>query len=224
MMFHVKQIELLKQALDRLNVDDRNRVIGLFEQYEELLLRWNQKMNLISKKDEARIVPRHFLESIGFAVAFHFPPDARVIDLGSGAGFPGIPLRLIRPDLKLFLIESKSKKARFLETVVRDLSLSGVEVNCARVENIRAEIDPVDVVVSRSVASLSVLLKWSRRLLKQKTGVLVTVKGKGLEEELIQLRKAAKHMGISQWEIKEFNPFPEICPLDHSDMVIIKNG
>jgi 16S rRNA (guanine527-N7)-methyltransferase len=224
MMFHVKQIELLKQAINRLNIDDRSRVIVLFEKYGELLLRWNQTMNLISRKDEERIVPRHFLESIGFAVAFHFPPDVRVIDLGSGAGFPGIPIRLIRPDLKLFLIESKSKKARFLETVVRDLSLSGVEVICARVENIREEIGSVDVVVSRSVARLNLLLKWGQRFLKEKAGTLVTVKGKGLEEELIQFRKAAKHMGISQWEIKEFNPFPEICPLDHSNMVIIKNG
>jgi 16S rRNA (guanine527-N7)-methyltransferase len=223
-MFHVKQIELLETALHHLGIENVRRVIRKFEIYEELLLQWNRKINLISKRDEERIVPRHFLESIGFIQSVHFPERAHVIDLGTGAGFPGIPVKIVRPDLDVYLIESINKKARFLETIVEALSLKGVEVICDRAENLENKIAPVDIVVSRSVASLDVLVKWSTGLLKQKTGILATVKGERLNEEMHRFEKMEKQYQSKNHEIKKFNPFPSIYPLDRSYMVVVKNS
>jgi 16S rRNA (guanine527-N7)-methyltransferase len=220
----VKQIDMLDKALHHLGIENSSQVIEKFKIYEQLLLQWNQKINLISKHDEERIVPRHFLESIGFIPSVDFPECARVIDLGSGAGFPGIPIKIIRPDLNIYLVESINKKARFLKTVIDALSLKEIEVICDRAENLANKIDPVDIIVCRSVASLDVLVKWSIGLLKQKTGILAVVKGEKLNEELLHFGKMEKDYRIKNPEIKKFNPFPSICPLDRSYMVIIKNG
>ncbi len=222
-MFHVKQIDILEKALHHLGVENIRRMIGEFEIYGELLLQWNQKINLISKGDEERIVPRHFLESSGFIQSVHFPERARVIDLGSGAGFPGIPLKIIRPDLDVYLVESINKKARFLETVIEALSFKEINVICDRAENLENKIEPVDIIVCRSVSSLDVLVKWSVGLLKQKTGILAAVKGKKLKEELQRFEKMESRFQLKDHEIKKFNPFPSLCPLDRSYMVIIEN-
>jgi 16S rRNA (guanine527-N7)-methyltransferase len=223
-MFHVKQIEMLETALRHLDIKNVRRVIRKFEIYEELLLQWNREINLVSKRDEERIVQRHFLESIGFILSIHFPEHARVVDLGTGAGFPGIPVKIVRPDLDVYLVESINKKARFLETIVEALSLKGVEIICDRAENLENKIEPVDIVVGRSVASLDLLVKWSSGLLKQKTGILATVKGERLKEELKRFKKMEKQYLSKKHEIRKFNPFPSICPLDRSYMVVIKNS
>ena len=223
-MFHVKQIDLLEKALHQLSIKNVRWTIGQFEIYAELLFQWNRKINLISKGDEERLIPRHFLESIGFIRTIDFPERVRVMDLGSGAGLPGIPIKIVRPDLKIYLVESIHKKARFLQTVIDVLFLKEIEVFCDRAENLENKIEPVDIVISRSVASLELLVKWSFDLLKQKAGILATVKGKKLSEELQHFEKTASEYKIKDPEIKKFNPFPSLCPLDESYMVVVKNG
>ncbi len=221
-MFHVKQIDLLEKALQQFGTRSVSQMVGQFEIYAELLFQWNQKINLISKGDEERLVPRHFLESIGFIRAINFPERAHVMDLGSGAGLPGIPIKIVCPDLKIYLVESIQKKGRFLQSVVDALSLKKIEIIYDRAENLGNRIEPIDVIVSRSVASLDLLVKWSFGLLKQKTGILATVKGKKLSEELQHFKRIAKEYKIKDPEIKKFNPFPSLCPLDKSYMVIVK--
>lgn len=105
-----------------------------FQIYHELLLEWNQKINLVSRQDTERIIPYHFIDSL--LVVNEIPKDSAVCDLGSGAGLPGIPLKIMRDDIKLYLIESIQKKASFLDLVVERLNLAKVAVFPERAENI----------------------------------------------------------------------------------------
>jgi 16S rRNA (guanine527-N7)-methyltransferase len=222
-MFHVKQIEQIETICHSMDILEVDHVVQQFRVYGQLLIRWNRKMNLISKNDEERIVPRHFLESIGFVRAVRFPRFSRIIDLGSGAGLPGIPIKLIRPDLYVYLVESKHKKACFLEMVIRSLSLQNIQVICNRIEKIENRIEPVDIIISRSVASLEMLVKWSMPLLKRKTGMLVAIKGEKLDEEVKSFRILAERLRLTKWEIITYNPFPKIYPLSNSALVLVWN-
>ncbi|MDZ7291017.1 MAG: 16S rRNA (guanine(527)-N(7))-methyltransferase RsmG [candidate division KSB1 bacterium] len=160
-----------------------------FRQYLQLLLQWNQRIDLISPGDESRIAERHILESLAVLSVWPFRSGALVIDLGSGAGFPGIPLKIMRPDLVVTLLESKQKKALFLNTVVRELKLSDCRVVNARAEEV-ADFSQkqFSIVIARAVAELKKLWKWSQPLLVD-GGVLLAMKGGDLENELQALKK-----------------------------------
>jgi 16S rRNA (guanine527-N7)-methyltransferase len=155
-------------------------------QYIRLLLEWNQRINLISPNDEDRIAERHILESLAVLSVWDFPKESTVLDLGSGGGFPGIPLKIIRPDLAMTLLESRQKKALFLNAVVRELKLENCRVVNARAEEISGE--KFSIVIARAVADLKTLWKWSRSLLVDGR-VLLAMKGGELDDELQTLRK-----------------------------------
>jgi len=187
-----------------------SQAVKLFTGYYQELLAWNQRVNLISRKDEDQIVSRHFLESIGFLKACDFPSQARVLDLGSGAGFPGIPMALIRPDLSMILVESTKKKAEFLRHIVKKLDLNNIQVINKRMENMANEIHPVDAIVARSVASLSKLFKWSHTCLKSSQGRLVTIKGEQYQKELHILLKQIRSDIQIKYSVEPYDPFPEL--------------
>jgi len=117
-------------------------------------------MNLTAIRDPLEILYRHFCESMFGAVAI--PVErCRLADVGSGGGFPGIPLKIIRPELDLFLIESNVKKATFLTEVVRELGLKGVRVLVSRYEELSEEVAPLDVVCARAVGEFASFLAWA---------------------------------------------------------------
>jgi 16S rRNA (guanine527-N7)-methyltransferase len=155
-------------------------------QYLRLLLEWNQRINLISPNDEDRIAERHILESLAVLSVWDFPKDCSVLDLGSGGGFPGIPLKIIRPDLAMTLLESRQKKALFLNTAVRELRMEKCRVVNARAEELSGE--KYSIVIARAVADLKTLWEWSRPLLIS-SGVLLAMKGGELHDELQALKK-----------------------------------
>jgi 16S rRNA (guanine527-N7)-methyltransferase len=137
--------------------------IAAFERYQELLQYWNRRINLTTVDDAAGIRQRHFLDSLSCALVTGDLDGKRLVDVGTGAGFPGIPLKLLFPGVQLVLVESVSKKARFLQTVVQELALSGVEILDVRAET--AGQDPsfreqFDWAVARAVAGLDVLLEY----------------------------------------------------------------
>jgi 16S rRNA (guanine527-N7)-methyltransferase len=161
-----------------------------FTQYLRLLLEWNQRINLISPGDEDRIAERHILESLAVLSVWPFPEGASVLDLGSGGGFPGIPLKIMRPDLSMTLLESRQKKALFLNTIVRELKLEGCRVVNARAEELaQSSGELFSIVIARAVADLKTLWEWSKPLLGA-DGVLLAMKGGGLDDELQALIKA----------------------------------
>ncbi len=175
-----------------------------FEIYHRELLKWNPKANLISKKDEGRIVERHFLESALLSFLNEFQGELSVLDLGTGGGFPGVPLKIITPNLQMVLLDSKRWKCLFLRDLVKALELQNTEVLCERAEAAaehREYRNRFDRVVCRAVTDLSALYRLSRPFLKS-VGRLVALKGSRLNDELKGFK--TQYPGVPL----EVKPFP----------------
>jgi 16S rRNA (guanine527-N7)-methyltransferase len=191
-----EQIVRLREQLALVSQSDRAPFLELttaqwqqFNYYIRLLLEWNQRINLISPNDEERIAERHVLESLAVLSTWPFPKAASVLDLGSGGGFPGVPLKIMRPDLAMTLLESRQKKTLFLNTVVRELKLEHCRVVNARVEELaKTSGEKFSIVIARAVADLITLWKWSKPLLAD-GGMLLAMKGGELDDELQAAKK-----------------------------------
>lgn len=153
---------------------------------------WNLKINVVSRKDIDEIYTRHVLHSLGIAKIQTFKPGARILDVGTGGGFPGIPLAILFPETQFHLVDSIGKKIKVVEEVSQGLGLLNVNVTNARVETIT---DQYDFVVSRAVAQMETFVHWTKgRFLKKsqhelKNGILY-LKGGDLTEELAPYPKA----------------------------------
>jgi len=217
----VEQIGLLIKALKDENYLVSDECITNFDSYRDRILRWNNRIHLISKADENRIISRHFLQSIGLLKAVHFPMGIRLLDLGSGPGFPGIPLKIMRPDIELVLAESTKKKARFLEETVRFLGLNRTYIIDERIDGKKNLPDPVDAVVARAVAQLQDLVRWTFSSLKE-NGKIIAIKGPEAEKEAAQMYCTAGRWGFSRITVVPYNPFPGSFELTRSALVIIE--
>ena len=128
-----------------LSLDDMQ--VKQIQQYTRILLAWNDKLNLTAIRDPLEILYRHFCESM-YGAAVLPVEKCRLADVGAGAGFPGLPLKIIRPDLEVFLIESNVKKATFMAEVIRELGLTDARVLVSRFEELAEEVAPLDFVCS----------------------------------------------------------------------------
>lgn len=165
--------------------------------YRELLL-WNRRINLISEKSSREIVIRHFLDSLMAAPSIA-NRDGLLIDLGSGAGFPGIPLRIALPDLQLMLVESSRKKTSFLSHIVRTLQFEGVTVVRERIEALigeKALAGSFDTVLSRAAFKLPQLIRMASFFLKE-GGILIAMKGADLGEEMAEAETILSATGMA---------------------------
>jgi 16S rRNA (guanine527-N7)-methyltransferase len=149
--------------------------------YAELLVEWNQKINLISRKDEEAVLSKHVLHSLAIGLFHTFKKGERVLDLGSGGGLPGMPLAIAFPDAYFLLIDSIGKKVAACQDMAVKLGLKNVLAQKSRSEDLKNV--EFDVVVSRQVAPMLDLVKWSQNLLT-KNGKLICLKGGDLEEEI----------------------------------------
>ncbi len=153
--------------------------------YESLIKQWNPKINLISKSTEVDIWNRHFADSLQFVS--HIAPDTRkILDIGSGGGFPGLVIAISRRDLQVHLVESDQRKAAFLRTVSRNLEL-GCKVLCSRIENL--EPQQADLITARALAPLPKLLGFVDRHLAP-NGYALLAKGRDFEQEVEDARQA----------------------------------
>jgi 16S rRNA (guanine527-N7)-methyltransferase len=168
--------------LKTLGLPHDERMIDQFARYCTLLQEWNQKFNLTAVDDESGILYRHFLDSLALTRCMDLKSVKTLADIGSGAGFPGIPLKIVFPHLRLTLIEATQKKTVFLEEVVRQLGLSQVSVLWGRAEQ-KPKGQTYDVVTARAVAKLPVLLTQVWRLLNPQ-GRFVAYKQEAIDEEL----------------------------------------
>ena len=150
--------------------------------YLELLLRWNQTFNLTAIRDPEAMLTRHLLDSLAMAA---FWSEAEIADMGTGAGLPGVPLAVLYPERRVWLIESNGKKARFLREVKRQLELDQVEVIEARAEAFRPE-RKIACATARALAPLATLCQWCRPWLAD-SGRLLAMKGPGHQQELAQV-------------------------------------
>lgn len=158
-----------------LAIDLSPSVTAALFRYLDLLLFWNRKVNLTAVRDPAEIVDRHFIDSL--AVLPHIPPTARtLVDIGSGAGFPGAVIALARPDLSVSLVESIRKKTAFLEALRRDLPLPNVTVHALRAEDWSTRFPLPEVAISRAVWDLPEWLQRARSFV-QTPGTILAMEG-----------------------------------------------
>ena len=146
--------------------DFTQKQVQQFESLYELYKDWNEKINVISRKDIESLYERHILHSLSIAAVFEFQPGIEIVDLGTGGGFPGIPLAIYFPDVKFHLVDSISKKLKVVDSIARTTGLSNVTTQHSRIEEIKNR--KFDFVVSRAVAPLKDLWKWSRPLIRNK--------------------------------------------------------
>lgn len=147
------------------------RQLEQFAALEDVYKEWNDKINVISRKDIDSLYEKHVLHSLSIAAIFSFTAGMDVIDLGTGGGFPGIPLAIFLPEVKFHLADSIGKKLKVVEAVVEAIGLTNVSIQHTRIEDIRNR--KFDVVVSRAVAPLKDLWSWSKPVIKKKSTVIV---------------------------------------------------
>lgn len=152
--------EAIRRASGAFQLALSDKQVLQIQQYMSILLMWNEKINLTAIQDPLEILNRHFCESMYAAVAVPIE-NGRLADVGSGGGFPGLPLKIIRPDLQVFLVESNIKKATFLAEVVRELGLTDARVLVSRYEELGEEIAPLDFVCSRALGEFLPFLEWA---------------------------------------------------------------
>src|SRR5271157_3015854 len=152
--------ETIRRALGEFKIEVESEQVVLIQQYISVLMRWNEKLNLTAIRNPLEILYRHFCESMFGASAI--PVDkGRLADIGSGPGFPGIPLKIVRPELELFLVESNIKKGTFLAEVIRELELTNTRVLISRYEELSEELAPLDYVCSRALGEFGPFLDWA---------------------------------------------------------------
>jgi len=212
----LEQLKTLQLLLQPLDIHLSAEQIAFLNQYLNILVSWNARTNLISKNDVQHLVERHILESMAVVTVHDIALNAVVMDLGSGAGFPGIPLKILRPDLEIRLIDSKRMKYLFLKEIIRQLHLNKADAICERVESLDATfINYFDFVVCRAVTKLSELWGWSSKFLKT-GGKLLAMKGGDLTYEFIEFQQ---HFPAMHFEIFEY---PAVFNLNKSNKKLIK--
>lgn len=190
--------ETIRQALGTFGIAVDNDQVVCIQQYMRMLLQWNAKLNLTAIRDPLEILVRHFCESMFGAVALSVK-HGRLADIGSGAGFPGIPVKIISPDIELFLVESNIKKGTFLAEVVRELGLKNARVLISRYEELGEEVAPLDIVCSRAVGEFGPFLAWAASERVSAGKVILWIGGRDLDEA-----KKAK-----EWEWQEVVAVPQ---------------
>lgn len=180
---------LVKQFLsDELHLDP-SEYLSKFQLYENLLLDWNKKINLISRKSNS--IEEHVLNSIFFLTKYSLNSIHSIVDIGTGGGFPGIPLKILFPELRVLLIDSIQKKVNVLNDIIKKMNLTDIQTVCGRAENISLNKDykyKYDAVISKSVSSLGNLFEWGRNFLNEH-GKMLCIKGGDISEELNSLNK-----------------------------------
>jgi 16S rRNA (guanine527-N7)-methyltransferase len=174
----------------------RRQVMALLT-YERELLDWNLKFNLTAIRDTESIRTKHFLDSFSCVLAWGANPPNRLIDVGTGAGFPGLPLKILYPGMKLTLVESVGKKAMFCEHIVRMLGLDNVEVIKGRAEDVGqlpAHREKYEWAVARAVANMNVLCEYLLPLVKI-NGMMMALKGESGPAEAQSAEKTMKLLG-----------------------------
>lgn len=188
---------LIQDAKTLFNVHLTARQVMALIHYEKELLEWNQKFNLTAIRDVESIRTKHFLDSYSCALAWKANPPKRLVDVGTGAGFPGIPLKIIYPTMQVTLVESVGKKAMFCQHLVQTLGLENIDVVQTRAEDLGQKVEhreAYDWAVARAVANLNILSEYLLPLVKL-GGTMLAQKGESGPAEAQSAEKAMKILG-----------------------------
>ena len=193
----VPSVAVIRRALTEFSLPAYDDQVLQIQQYIKILLTWNEKVNLTAIRDPLEILHRHFCESMYAADALSLE-KGRLADVGSGGGFPGLALKIIRPGLQVFLVESNIKKVTFLAEVIRELGLNGAQVLARRYEELGEEIAPLEYICSRALGEFPGFLEWARSEQIAAKQVILWIGARDLDE----IQK------ISTWEWQEPIPVP----------------
>lgn len=172
---------VIRRALLEFKIPSFDDQVLQIQQYIRILLVWNEKINLTAIRDPLEILYRHFCESMFAAEAIPLK-NGRLADIGSGGGFPGLPLKIMRPGLQVFLVESNIKKVTFLAEVIRELGLNGAQVLARRYEELGEEVAPLDYVCTRALGEFPAFLEWATSEQIAAKQVILWIGSRDLEE------------------------------------------
>jgi 16S rRNA (guanine527-N7)-methyltransferase len=184
------------EVLHSLGLELTEQQLGQFLHYREELLDWNTRINLTAISDPVEVLIKHFLDSLSLLLVYDVP-DARLLDIGAGAGFPGLPLKIVRPKWQVLLLEATGKKVTFLQHVIETLQLEDVMAEHGRAEELahKAEYrDSFDMVTARAVASLPTLLEYAAPFCRVGGQIIFPKKG-DLTGDLAHGKRAAIQVG-----------------------------
>ena len=214
-------MELLKTSAEKMGIELSQNQLEKFDLYKKLLLEWNEKMNLTAITDDEGIAIKHFADSISVLPLIE-NKNASLIDVGTGAGFPGIPLKIANDGFKVTLLDSLNKRITFLEEVKKELGITNLECIHSRAEDGGRNTDlreKFDYCVSRAVARLSVLSEYCMPFVAV-GGYFISLKGPDAAEELTEAQKAISVLGGKVEKVVEIT-IPE-SDLKHCAVVIKK--
>ena len=216
------KFHILENGCQAFGVTLTEKQIEQFEKYYELLIEWNKVMNLTGITEFDEVMQKHFVDSVAAAEYVEMEKINSLIDVGTGAGFPGIPLKIVYPHLQVTLLDSLNKRIKFLDEVVDNLGLTGIETVHGRAEDAakKAEYrEQFDLSVSRAVANLASLTEYCLPFVKV-GGKFVSYKSVSVDEEIAQSKKAVYVLGGEIGKVEKFN-LPE-SDMERSLVIIEK--
>lgn len=197
--------EKIKEYMNKINIEISDKQIEKFFDYMNLLLEWNEKINLTAITEPEDIILKHFVDCA--TILKYINDEDKIIDIGTGAGFPGIPLKILNEKLDITLMDSLNKRINFLNEIINKLDLKNIVAIHARAEELarnKGYREKFDIATSRAVANLSTLSEYMLPFVK-KNGMVISMKGSNIEEEVKNAKKAIKILGGEIEKIDNFN-------------------
>lgn len=196
--------KIFMEEAQKINIELDKNQIEKFYKYMKLLIEWNEKINLTAITNRKDILVKHFIDSL--TIQRYLGDAVNIIDVGTGAGFPGIPIKIVNPNLKVVLVDSLNKRINFLQDVIKKLNLDNIEVIHARAEDLgqnKKYREAFDIVTSRAVANMSVLSEYLLPLARV-NGKCICMKGSDIEEELENSKYAINLLGGKIEQVDKF--------------------
>ena len=196
--------EIMTSYAKKINIEFTEEQLEKFYQYMNLLLEWNEKINLTAIVEPKEVILKHFIDSL--TINKYLKENSTLADVGTGAGFPGIPLKILRPDIKITLVDSLNKRINFLNEVIEKLNLENIVTVHSRIEDFgknKNYREKFDYVTARAVANLAVLSEYLIPIAKI-GGKCVCMKGSNVEDEITSAKNAISVLGGKLESVDEF--------------------
>lgn len=200
----MKKLHYIEEKFKNINIFLTDKQLEQFMMYYELLIEKNKVMNLTAIVEFEQVVTKHFLDSVLISKVMDLNKFNNLIDVGTGAGFPGLPLKIVYPEMNIVLMDSLNKRVKFLDDICEKLNLSNINVIHSRAENLSKKEEHrehYDIVVSRAVANLSVLSEYCIPFVK-KGGYFISYKSNNIEDEVLTAQNAIEILGGEKTKIR----------------------